>query len=257
MDKFLKKQKGNAIAFLMIAAAAGLALFLSGYLPTQTASTRPVAQQEQQAHSNVSGNEIRTDGAKPTDASLALTAKTAETAPAQPEKQTEIKSAKLAKHAKSKKIVKRKKTKSSGKTKTAKSKSGKKSALSAAKAVEPRLAEEVYDLTQGFTRAFDDGNLNDFLSFFSKSATENNILTYDRIRETYGDLFEKRLYRFQYSIGNTVIREKEKRVIVSGVFVMKGQDGDGTDRTKKGTLTMTLERENGKFKIKHLQKKFE
>lgn len=218
---FMKRHTGNIIALLMIVAAFGLALYLSGYWPTQTVSTVTIAQQEQQAPPSASGSEIRNETAKPAATILAETAKP------------------------------------KGKTKTAKSKSHKKSALTVSRAGETRLAEEVYELTQGFTGAFDEGDLNTFLSFFSKSATENNILTYEGIRETYGDLFEKRLYRFRYSIGNTVAREKEKSVIISGSFVMKGRADDGTDRTRKGTLTMTLERENGKLRIKRLQKKYD
>jgi hypothetical protein len=248
MKNSLIKHKGNMIAVLIIAAALGAAIFLSNYRPATTTPVGTVTQ-EQTSGKPSAGN-------VPSE-----TAKTAESVQPQTAKQT----------AQDLAAKKRPSKAEAGPLKSAKSKSSRPAKQEATnkgvKAQKPslinegriagaHLAEEVYDLTYEFTRAFDEGNLNDFLSLFSKSATGNDILTYRGIGEAYGDLFDKRLYRFKYSMGNTVIREKEKVVVVSGSFVMQGTADDGTGVTRKGTFKMTLARENGQLKITHLIRNF-
>jgi len=69
---------------------------------------------------------------------------------------------------------------------------------------------------QRYVRAYTNNDLNAFLSLFSRSALENNTLTYNEIRNAYSETFSEKIK--QYKIINMDIKTDGQTAIVSGIY---------------------------------------
>ena len=114
------------------------------------------------------------------------------------------------------------------------------------------LAEEVYALINRLTQAYERGDLAAYLSFYSQSAVEGDGLRYDEIKTYYRDLFASGGHHL--SIGNLIIRGGREGITVKGVFNENSLAKNAEPGASTGSVEMTLEREEGKLKIKHFRK---
>jgi len=114
------------------------------------------------------------------------------------------------------------------------------------------LAEEVYALINRLTQAYEKGDLAAYLSCYSQSAVEEDGLRYDAIKTYYRNLFASGGHHL--SIGNMIIREGRERIIVRGAFNEEGTAKSAEPRASTGSVEMTLEREDGKLKIKYFRR---
>ncbi len=128
----------------------------------------------------------------------------------------------------------------------------KKSMQAAKPSDDAALADEVSDFIERLIQAYEDGDLNAYLSFYSTSATEDDGRTYGDLREFYGNLFDKG--RYSYSITNMVIREENGTVMVTGNFVTKKLPEAARNPECKGTISLALTRECGELKILRAEK---
>ena len=113
------------------------------------------------------------------------------------------------------------------------------------------LAEEAYTLISGLTQAYEKGDLNAYLSCYSRSAVEEDGLQYDEITNKYRNLFKSGTNHM--TIGNIIIREGRDSIIVKGSFNADGYARTVDPRASKGTIEMTLAREAGKLKIRYFR----
>jgi YaiO family outer membrane protein len=104
-----------------------------------------------------------------------------------------------------------------------------------------RLAEETYGFIARLTHAYEQGDIDTYISFYSKSATENGM-TYDRIEEHYSSLFKKG--PSSYSISNMTIREDSEGIKLTGTLTVSGSASIHTS-----VISMTLMREDGRLKV--------
>ena len=111
------------------------------------------------------------------------------------------------------------------------------------------LAEEVYALINRLTQAYDEGNLNAYLSCYSLSAVESDGLKYDDIKTNYRNIFASGTHHM--TIRNIIIRKGRDGITVKGSFNADGYAKPAELRALRGTVEMTLTRESGTLKIKY------
>jgi YaiO family outer membrane protein len=104
-----------------------------------------------------------------------------------------------------------------------------------------RLSEEAYGFAEQLTRAYKEGDIDAYISFYSKSAMENGM-SYAQIREHYIGLFKSGAYGC--SISNVTILQESDGIKLTGILAVSGPDG-----IHKDVVSMTLIRENGDLKI--------
>jgi hypothetical protein len=76
--------------------------------------------------------------------------------------------------------------------------------------------EEIEDFMAKYSRAYTRGDLNLFMSLFSKSVVENNRLRYDAVREAYRETFSERI-KF-YRVNNMTLSINGLTATVSGSY---------------------------------------
>jgi tetratricopeptide (TPR) repeat protein len=109
------------------------------------------------------------------------------------------------------------------------------------------LDSEVNAFIDQYTQAYELGDIDQFMSFYSKSAIENNSLRYDEIRNGYQKNF--RVSRYAYSLRDPLIEENDGNVILTGAYFIKRIQGGPLDIIAQGHIRWTLTRENGALKI--------
>ncbi len=120
-------------------------------------------------------------------------------------------------------------------------------------AVAPTVAEqitkeEVEDFMQRYIRAYTKGDLNTFLSLFSRSAVENNTLTYSEIRTAYKETFGEKINH--YKIHNMDIRTDGQTATVSGVYnINRYISADDRWVRYSGKIVWKLVREDAQLRI--------
>ena len=113
------------------------------------------------------------------------------------------------------------------------------------------LAEEVYALINRLTQAYEKGDLDAYLSCYSQSAVEGDGLRYNEIKIYYRNLFKSGGHYL--SIGNMIIRAGRESIMVKGSFNEDSLAKNSEPRAT-GDVEMTLEREDGKLKIKYFRR---
>lgn len=105
---------------------------------------------------------------------------------------------------------------------------------------------EVTQFVGRYTRAYESGDINQFIRFYSRKALENNTLDYPAIRAAYEKSFEK--YRFQYGLKDMEFQKQGDAIIVHGGYHITRSD-KGEKREIKGRITWVLKHEDGVLKI--------
>ena len=108
------------------------------------------------------------------------------------------------------------------------------------------LAEEACEFIARLTHACDKGDIDTYISFYSKSAIEDGM-SYGQIREHYTGLFKREAYGC--AISNVTILQESDGVKLTGILAVSGPEG-----IHKGIVSITLIRENGDLKIISLRK---
>ena len=76
--------------------------------------------------------------------------------------------------------------------------------------------EEVEEFMQRYVRAYTTNDLNTFMSLFSRSAVENNSMTYNDIRKAYKETFSEKIN--YYKVLNMDIRTNGQSAYVNGIY---------------------------------------
>ncbi len=103
---------------------------------------------------------------------------------------------------------------------------------------------EVNLFMEQYVTAYEAGDIDKFMSLYSKSAVENNNLHYDDIRRAYQKSFSGGHYK--YALSNLQMGKGDNRIMLSGVYILRKADGGAVSR---GNITWTLSKENGVLKI--------
>ena len=106
------------------------------------------------------------------------------------------------------------------------------------------LEEEVNLFMGQYRSAYEFGDINRFMSLYSKSATENGM-GYDDIKRSYQKNFEGG--RYSYMLTNPQVRKEGDLVVLTGSFGVK-RIGQGQP-ISQGNIRWTLAKENGVLKI--------
>lgn len=113
-----------------------------------------------------------------------------------------------------------------------------------------RVAEpgnEVSVFIDQYTQAYELGDIDRFMSFYSRSAVENGSLRYEEIRNGYQKNFQ--VSRYSYSLKDPLVEKSDGNVILAGTYIIKRILGGPLGVVAQGHIRWTLTRENGVFKI--------
>lgn len=113
--------------------------------------------------------------------------------------------------------------------------------------VDDTLEKEVNIFISQYTRAYEYGEIDRFMSLYSASAIENNSLRYDDIRRSYQRNFGNN--RYTYTLNNLQMQKNDDIVIVTAQYSIKKIQGDGMGAITSGNIRWTLAREDGTLKI--------
>lgn len=108
--------------------------------------------------------------------------------------------------------------------------------------------EDVDTFLQRYIKAYENNDLETFMSFFSKSAVENNRLDYTAIQNSYKNTFSEKIN--SYSLQDIVIRIDGLNVFVSGTYNIN-RYLSAKDRWVRynGKVYWKLTKENNSLKI--------
>jgi LysM repeat protein len=109
------------------------------------------------------------------------------------------------------------------------------------------VQDEVKVFIDQYTQAYELGNIDRFMSFYSKSAMENNSLRYDEIRSGYQKNFQDS--RYTYSLRDPLVQRSNGNIILTGTYIIKKIVGDPLGSVTQGHITWTLTRESGVLRI--------
>jgi len=108
--------------------------------------------------------------------------------------------------------------------------------------------EEVEEFMQRYVTAYTKNDINTFLSLFSRSAVENNTLTYSEIRNAYKETFSEKINH--YKIINMDIRTDGQTATVSGFYnINRYISADDRWERYSGKIAWKLVRENSQLRI--------
>jgi LysM repeat protein len=113
--------------------------------------------------------------------------------------------------------------------------------------LEDNVQNEVKVFIDQYTQAYELGDIDRFMSFYSTSAIENNSLRYDEIRNGYQRNFQDS--RYTYSLKDLQAERSDGNVILTGTYTIKRILGDPLGGVTQGHIRWTLTRENGVLKI--------
>lgn len=109
------------------------------------------------------------------------------------------------------------------------------------------LQNEVKVFIDQYTQAYELGDIDKFMFFYSKSAIENDNLRYDEIRNGYQKNFQDS--RYTYSLKDPRVEKSNGDVVLTGTYVIKRIVGDPLGSITQGRIRWTLTRENGILRI--------
>jgi curved DNA-binding protein CbpA len=113
------------------------------------------------------------------------------------------------------------------------------------------LENEVYLFIAQYMSAYEQGDIDKFMDFFSKSAVENDNLPYQWIRDSYQRNFKSGRYR--YTFKNMEVQKRDDGIVVKGSYVINKLTGDDKVNVTSGNIRWTLSREKGTLKIVKLE----
>ncbi len=108
------------------------------------------------------------------------------------------------------------------------------------------VREEAHLFIVLYILAYDKGDIEDFINFYSKSAIENNKMDYEHIRKAYKKNFKKGKY--QYGLNNVQFKSSGDDIIVTGEYILKNISKEKAIPVK-GNIRWVLSREDGALKI--------
>jgi curved DNA-binding protein CbpA len=108
------------------------------------------------------------------------------------------------------------------------------------------VQEEVRLFIVHYILAYEKGDIEGFIKFYSKSAIENNKMDYEEIRKRYKKNFEKG--RYKYGLNNAQLQKSGDNIIVTGEYILKNVNKDKAIPIK-GNIRWVLSREDGALKI--------
>ncbi len=108
---------------------------------------------------------------------------------------------------------------------------------------------EVEDFIRRYSQAYQRGDLDNFMKFFSRSAIENGVMNYEMIRNSYRKTFAEKISA--YRLHDVAIRINGQGAFVSGKYRIT-RKVPGNDRWKDygGEISWQLVREDDTLKIK-------
>jgi curved DNA-binding protein CbpA len=98
-----------------------------------------------------------------------------------------------------------------------------------------------------YARAYEEGDIEKFMSFFSKSAVENGKMNYDEIRKAYKRNFES--FRCRYTLRNVQSGKNGDDIIVAAAYIINKSPDAAGEPLVQGDIRWTLIREGGALKI--------
>jgi pilus assembly protein CpaC len=110
--------------------------------------------------------------------------------------------------------------------------------------VNGNLAEEINLFMDQYRKAYEFGDVDRFMSLYSKSAVENGM-NYNDIRRSYQKNF--RMGRYSYTLKNPQVQRRDDLVELTGSFSIKRTGEEGP--VSRGNIRWTLEKEDGVLKI--------
>ncbi|HXX81231.1 MAG TPA: LysM peptidoglycan-binding domain-containing protein [Thermodesulfovibrionales bacterium] len=113
--------------------------------------------------------------------------------------------------------------------------------------VQDNVQNEIKVFIDQYIQAYELGDIDKFMLFYSKSAIENNSLRYDEIRNVYQKNFENS--RYTYSLRDPLVERSNGNVILTGTYIIKRIVGEPLGGITQGHIRWTLTRENGALKI--------
>ncbi len=111
---------------------------------------------------------------------------------------------------------------------------------------EGTLEEEVNLFTNQYSNAYESGDIDKFMSFYSKSAVENG-LHYEDIKRAYEKNFQEG--RYAYALKNVHVQKSDDLIILTGAYIIRRLQGEAPGNTVQGKITWTLRKEDGSLKI--------
>ena len=109
------------------------------------------------------------------------------------------------------------------------------------------LSSEVKAFIDQYIQAYELGDIDRFMSFYSGSAVENNSLGYNEIRSGYQKNFQGS--RYSYSLKDLLMEEKDGNVVLMGIYFIRRMQRGPLGIVAQGHITWTLTRENGVLRI--------
>ena len=108
--------------------------------------------------------------------------------------------------------------------------------------------EEVEDFMQRYVNSYNRNDLNAFMSLFSRSAVENNIMDYDEIRNAYRENFDEKIN--YYKLQNMHIKIEGINALVYGTYnINRYLSAEDRWLRFSGKISWKLSRENNSLKI--------
>jgi len=98
-----------------------------------------------------------------------------------------------------------------------------------------------------YARAYEEGDIEKFMSFFSKSAVENGRMNYDEIRKAYRRNFES--FRCRYTLRNVQSRKNGNDIVVAAAYIINKSPDAAGEILVQGDIRWTLAKEGGALKI--------
>jgi curved DNA-binding protein CbpA len=98
-----------------------------------------------------------------------------------------------------------------------------------------------------YARAYEEGDIEKFMSFFSKAAVENGRMNYDEIRKAYRRNFES--FRCRYTLRNVQSRKNGNDIVVAAAYIINKSPDAAGELLVQGDIRWTLAREGGALKI--------
>lgn len=109
------------------------------------------------------------------------------------------------------------------------------------------LEREVFRFIARYVQTYEEGDIDRFMNFFSRSVVENSNLHYGEIKKFYKKNFESS--RYKYLLKNVKLQKNEDAVIVLGEYTIRKLNDDDKAAKTDGTIRWILGKEDGNFKI--------
>jgi ketosteroid isomerase-like protein len=107
-------------------------------------------------------------------------------------------------------------------------------------------SEEVRVFIILYILAYEKGDIDGFMNFYSKAAIENNMMNYEDIRNAYQKNFSRAIYK--YGMSNVQLQKTGDDIIVTSQYMVH-RINDSKATPIQGNMRWVLSREDGALKI--------